>query len=464
MIYGVAGALSKGISIVLTPLYTRMLSVSQFGMLDIALNTLNGLAVVGGLQSESSLARDYFEGTEKERRILAGAVTIVTFVSCAIVTVAYIACALFGKDNPNISPSAVVSVGLCVLPSQALALKQLEVRLSGNPKLFSAISVADVTLSGALGVALIRLLKDPVQAVLSGNIIAKLLCLLLLYYKGYYSAGLALRHHTWDVYKKILTYCIPLLPATVLSWSLVAGHRQLLAYDGNTFDLAMTAMSFKVAGLLGLLTVAFRNAWEPISLKAAVEEDNPSAYYRDALRRYALVSGVLINLVILASPILTLILGSETFLPSVGITPFLVSGQILIGAVGVVGIGITLARKNGALVWVNALGVIVMLLTYVLLSGLPRSQSGALAYFGGVAVISVAITQFANHLGVVKFQSNVMMSLIIILAGTSGAISYINPWKTPNASLSAGLSDWALWAIPVTITSTSIVLAAFRKR
>src|SRR5438067_2048959 len=66
MIYGLAGATSRLIGLLLVPLYTRVFNPSQYGLLDILLTTSAVLVLLSGLQVESGVGRSYYEARQQE--------------------------------------------------------------------------------------------------------------------------------------------------------------------------------------------------------------------------------------------------------------------------------------------------------------------------------------------------------------------------------------------------------------
>src|SRR5579864_5315071 len=60
-IYGLSGAASRLAAVVLVPLYTRTLPVTDYGQLELLLAIHALIVIFAGMQIESAVARDYFD-------------------------------------------------------------------------------------------------------------------------------------------------------------------------------------------------------------------------------------------------------------------------------------------------------------------------------------------------------------------------------------------------------------------
>jgi O-antigen/teichoic acid export membrane protein len=70
IIYGFSQASSAVITLLLLPIYARVLSISEFGVLDLIIALTALIPLISGLQSDSSVARYYYEVEGRDRRVL----------------------------------------------------------------------------------------------------------------------------------------------------------------------------------------------------------------------------------------------------------------------------------------------------------------------------------------------------------------------------------------------------------
>ena len=68
IVYGLGGMLLKSISILLVPIYTRVLSTSEYGILSSVNITAQLLAIFMGLSLSASLIRFHFDQTDPVAR------------------------------------------------------------------------------------------------------------------------------------------------------------------------------------------------------------------------------------------------------------------------------------------------------------------------------------------------------------------------------------------------------------
>lgn len=105
LIYGLASACSKFISVLLLPIYTTIFSVEEYGEIDLIQSVILIITIFGILQLETSLQRYYYEFEGKERKKMISTILwSVTLLSALLVVVfclfaGWISVLLFRTDH-----------------------------------------------------------------------------------------------------------------------------------------------------------------------------------------------------------------------------------------------------------------------------------------------------------------------------------------------------------------------------
>src|SRR5690242_16849799 len=82
LIYGLASGLSKSLTILLVPIYTKLFTTTEYAVIDLITSLFFLIAVIALLQLESALSRYYYEVDSKALKFYIGSTLVfVTLVS-----------------------------------------------------------------------------------------------------------------------------------------------------------------------------------------------------------------------------------------------------------------------------------------------------------------------------------------------------------------------------------------------
>ncbi len=421
LIYGVGGAASRLAAIFLVPLYTRTLPIEDYGQLEVLLAIYMGATLLIGLQSESAIARDYYEtNSPDERRALYWnglAISVAGFIGFAALTGL---AALAG-----LIPQAVSAYLPWLLPmalaAQVLGIQLVILRFAAKPVAFAFLSFLDLCLSALLSAAFILTLDLGITGALAGILAAKAITSLLAW-----PATFALRRGWFsrETVQRMLAYAIPTMPSVLMNWLQTTGSRVLLALFFSLAAVGLVGIAIKVAALYGFLTYSFRLAWEPYSFeKLSTVEDDPAVYDR-AFQWYLLIMFPAAVAATALSPLILSILAPPSYSQAARLAGFFIMGQFWVGALTIFGIGIHGARVTALLTVVYGAGAALFFAILALLAG-PLGPTAAAIAAVSSAILSalVAVYFSARHFNV-RFGKTALL-LAIIASTTFPAVSYV---------------------------------------
>lgn len=437
LIYGMSGAASRLAAILLVPLYTRTLSVRDFGQLEVLLAIYAIAVLLVGLQSESALARDYHQAAREgtQRQLIWGSLAMTAAGSIAILAVV-LPLAWLGALHADLTGALPWLLGM-TLPAQLLGIQLVLLRFAGSPVRFALLSFLDLGLSALFSFLLIVLLGWGVPGALAGIAISKALCVALAWPITFRRPQVPSR----ALLRQMLAYALPTMPSVLLNWAQTNGNRILLAIFMTLSDVALAGIAIKVAALYGFLTYSFRLAWEPYSFeKLAAVESDPSVFNR-ALEWYVLGMFFAAGFATLASPFLVSVLAPSAYRGAVELSGYFIIGQFWIGAISILCIGIHGARRTSLLTHVYGAGAVVNILVLAGLSSFVGVIAAAWGFMVS-AMLSALLaaryskmhfrTQFSGRLIFVSLIATATFALLaqfIFSAGfssfASGVISYL---------------------------------------
>lgn len=406
VIYGISGAASRLAAILLVPLYTRTLSVRDYGQLEVLLAIYLLAVLLVGMQSESALARDYNEAAKAgtQRQLIWGSL-VMTAAGTATLLALVLPLAGLGLLPGDVSGNLALLIAMTI-PAQLLGIQLVLLRFAGAPVRFALLSFADLGLSALFSFLLIVWQGWGVSGALAGIALGKTLCVALAWPMTFRFPPRTAPPRA--LLRQMAAYALPTMPSVLLNWAQTNGNRILLAIFLTLSDVAMAGIAIKVAALYGFLTYSFRLAWEPYSFEKLSELEADPGIYNRAFQWYAIGMFLAAGLATLVSPLLVSILAPPAYRGAAEFSGYFIIGQFWVGAISILCIGIHGARRTSLLTHVYGAGAIVNMILLAVLS----SSAGVVAAAWGFMISSMLSALLAARYSEAHFRTGFSGRLI----------------------------------------------------
>ena len=417
LIYGIGSAVSRLAAILLVPLYTRSLSITEFGQLELLLGLYTLATLLVGLQSESALARDYFDAKAKgvAPRLAWGAL-LISLGGSVLLLLALLAFCALNWPPEDVAPFAPLLLAMAV-SSQLLGIQFVLLRFASAAFLFAFLSFLDLALSALFSFGLVVVFDLGPAGALAGILAAKISCVLIAWPYAFTIRSGA--KPSRRLVGRMLAYGVPAMPAVLLNWFQTNGSRVLLALFMTFRDLAVAGVAMKVAALYMIVVYSFRLAWEPYSFaRLDAVRDDPDIFNR-ALHWYVLTMFLLTGCTMLVSPLLVSILAPPAYADALGLAGYFVMSQFWIGASAILSIGIHGARIPSRLNYVFGAGALVNLLLLALFVDLLGVTAAAVGAMAG-AIVSAWLSYYFSER---HFRTGFRLRLMIAASVTTAMFS-----------------------------------------
>ncbi|MGH2346269.1 MAG: lipopolysaccharide biosynthesis protein [Chloroflexota bacterium] len=361
LVYGLSGALTKIVGLVIVPILLRIFTPADYAVLDLvtAFTTIIGGVLLLG--ADSAVAYYFYrQATEENKRTLLSTWMYFQFV---LNSVAGLALFLLAEPLAQmvIGPAAHGKIYLqltaVVFPLSSSFAFGLEVlRLEMRPRRYLLLSAIQVVIGFVLTLLIVVALHKGLTGVYVTSALTNVAAFLVTIWAV---GGRLLPRFSTHHLRSILSFGVPLVPISLASWAIAQSSRFFIKAHAGNADVGLYSAGNKVAQIMLLVVTAFGLAWAPFAYSIADEPDAKRTYAR-VLTYYVAVLGWLALALSLFAP-LVLEVGKPAYLRGYQVVPFLAMSYLVNGAYYIVAMGTNLSKKTIHLSWITILAGIVTL-------------------------------------------------------------------------------------------------------
>lgn len=378
-IYGVGGIISRFVGIITAPIYTRILSMEDYGLLDLTMSISAIFIIFSTMEMHSGYSRSYYEAKNVNKlKRLRGSVMLFFICTYFIMLTAFYF--LYDALNQWITifdMQLLVPVIIQLLPTMIITLTLITIQFEKKPLLYSVIAIGNMLLTAGGGIFSVIFLDMGLQGILWSNaIVGIVVCFLLFAFLAKYTGF----RFSVTYLKGMAFYSIPIVPAVLGTWLNNSIGRFFIAGTLSIGMLGVYSIASKVCLLIILTIGAFKQTWAPRANEFfTIKGSEPR--FATALNYYLLGFSFLVVIAVSLSPLMVRILAPAEYYPAVGVIGILAVGYFWDGAKNVLGAGNNWARKTYHNSFASLTGgVINITIIYLLIEA------------GGIVTVAAAFT------------------------------------------------------------------------
>lgn len=419
--YGMMGVVSRSVGLLLLPVFTRILSVGEYGTIDI-IATFTGLVSTSFvLSTPSSLTRYYHD---RRASVDSQYITLMLFVLSVCIVGFLIVfgfrtriALLISNDSTICSYVVLGAASGCVgalnrLPDSLLRMQKKIVS-------YNVINICDtVTYAGGALFAVI-VLKSGLMGVFLSQLFGYSLHLLI----GLYLTRPFLRGPFSVAFlRQALKFSIPMFPAVFVTWANQQVSRIILLTTLGVAGVGLFGAAARISALVVLLVTVFQQSWGPFSMEMINHHERNDVYER-SLQYYAGIFAILgITLTALSPNVVSLLLPLQYYRAYVMI-PWLVGASVVHGAGNIACLGSSISEKtliNSVASWsglaVNVLLSVILIRHFGIVGAAIGTFSAELVY---IALLWRNTAKYSN----LRFDaSGIIKTLVVYCLVSAGVI------------------------------------------
>lgn len=417
LIYSISSFLTKGLSFLLIPLYTRVLTPTDYGSLDLFLVFANIVALTISLEINQAVSRFFVTEDDQKRKVVYSSTALWFTFFCY--TTFLLPCTLFSK---NISfwilgrqgLESAFQLGLVYIWVMGIFhLLQNQFRWEFRPIHYACCSILHASVTATIAVWFTWFENLGLDGLLLGMITGGIaaisygFCFLRKSYK--------LRFE-YTYLKKMLSYSWPLVPSGIAVWVSTYIDRMMINSFLTVEDVGLYGVGFRLASVVGLMLIGFKGALTPLVISHHKEMETPKKLEK-IFRGFLALSLFMYVAVALFAYDLIRLLADDSFHAGAQVVVFLIPA-ILLSKMYIFAPGISIAKKTKLLFWTNTFGAFVnIVLNYVLIPTLGI-KGAALATMTGYFCVFVAFMAFSQRFYYVPHNWKLILALSSIAAVT----------------------------------------------
>jgi len=348
VVYGLAGIISRFISVFLVPIYTRLFTPQDYGVLSLVASSIGVVSTLVVLGLDNSAHRWFWDTEDNlDRRR-----TISSWASCQLVVATLAGLAIFAAAGP---------------------LGRLIVDRPDAPLYFriSAFTLP-LTVLGTIVTGWFRMQRRPWSTTfyaLGTNLLTVLLTLVFVVWLRWRLAGvyyaqviglavgsiaaafllkdwIAPRFADLARLRQMLRYSLPLIPAGIAYWVVGFADRYFVQAYKTTAEVGLYSVGSSLAAGVALATGAFQQAWGPFAFSIHGQADARETYATIFLY-YLWAAGAMSAALSLFAPEILRVLTTSQYAGAATVVGILALSYVMIGLTYIAATGPALAKRTG---------------------------------------------------------------------------------------------------------------------
>ena len=318
--YTVSNFLLQGIAFITTPIFTRLLTKSDFGSFSNYTAWLSIVAIVCTLELKSSVSRAYYDFTGDFDGYLSSITFLGTFVTAGFYIIVLLFRGFFEKLL-GMDMFYINIMFLNVLFAPALEILQAKHRIQLKYKAFVAVSVVTSLSSTLLSVLLVTKLENR----LFGRIVGQALPLIIAYVIAFILVTVKGRTvYNKEYWKYAVCFSAPIVPHLLSNTLLGSSDKVMITSMAGSEANAVYSLAYSCGMIISVLFTSMNQAWVPWLFEKLHMGDQGTVNRVSKL--YMAVFMIMLEGAVLLAPELMLIMGGRSYEEATVLVPPIMLG------------------------------------------------------------------------------------------------------------------------------------------
>lgn len=420
LIYGIGMVLTRAASFIMLPIYTRLLTTADYGLLQMLDMTVDVISLLVSAGCVLGVMRFYFKASDDKGRqaIISTAFVLQVGLNLLGTLLLFAIAVPVWKHALNGAGTAwYVRIAAANFTLGALSVVPLlYMQIQGRVMMYTITSLSKLLLQLSLNIVFLVILRKGPGGILLSTMIANIIVgcastLWLLRVNGF--------RFTRSAATDLRRFGIPYQFATAGNFVLVFGDRFFLQPTHGLAAVGIYSFAYQFGFLMYNLGIGpYSQAWVPqrYEIAAMPAEERDRAYNSGFFYLSLIAITVAVGIAIFAHPTLRIMSRSE-FLPAADLVPIILAAYVIQGWGETAQFGINVSEKTQYSTYAVWISVVVVVLLYILL--IPRfgGLGAAIATVAGFSLRTALFFLFAQRLWPVNYTWAPHVKLAVLASG-----------------------------------------------
>jgi O-antigen/teichoic acid export membrane protein len=455
VVYGVGIVLTKAVSVLMLPIYTRWLTPSDYGVLQLITMTFEIVTILAGSRLALGVYHFYHRESHEEgrREVLSTAFLLlaVTYSATAVATTIAapsIARVVFGEVAPyatfiRLAAVTMVFEGLILVPT---ALLQLQDR----SKLFVVATLSRLGLHVVCNLIFLIPLGLGVLGVLLSGLISSAMLAGFLSVWLLRSVGARMGSQT---VRSFLRFGLPLVVMNVAAFIATFGDRFFLNRAADTTAVGLYGLAYQFGFLVSAIGFGpFRRMWDPQRFAVAKRDDRDAIFSRVFIYLNIYLLTVALGASLFAGDALR-IMATPDFQGAAVFVPVLAAAYVIQSWAAYLNLGIYITERTERFAVANWAAAIVALLGYIFLIPLLLAWGAVLATLASMMTLCAFTYVYSQRLWRVEYEWAPVVwltAVALVVGGVSALLPTMRLWLSIVAHGALLVAFGVLvWTLPI---------------
>lgn len=401
---------SKTISFFMLPLYTRYLSTSDYGQIDVFQTTITLLIPIVTLQALEAVFR--FSVDIKDKDTASKVITNGIFLSIIGVFITLLLFPIFNSIKPFSSYTYLFYLIMFLTAIEGV-IRQF-VRGMDKINLYVCVDIAHTVSFVIFNIIFLIKLRLGINGYFISIVLAYFVstCLLIIFSNIF--QYIAFRAFNKSFLKTMLLYSIPLIPNGLMWWIINVSDRYMLTYFLGFDATGLYSVSSKFPSMITMINSIFFMAWQLSAMKE-YGKTGYSQFYGNIFSVLSTFLFIIIAFILLMLKPFMNILVAEAFFESWKYVPFLLVGAIFHAFSSFFGTNYTASKKTIGAFTTTVVGAVINILINLIL--IPKWGIQAAAFSTMMAYFITWLFRIFHTKKLLDFKLdkiNIFISTIVI--------------------------------------------------
>ncbi len=430
LVYGLAGTVSRFITIFLVPLYTRVLTPADYGVMSLIRNATTLFAALASLSLDTATQRFYWDKKDEVDRKSVFACWTWTWLGLTLVGAFLLAIfadifalKVVGRDDA----SRPLRLAAFTMPLNVLGVIYINrLRILRRPWAVMRFAIITSLMTIILSALFVLVLRWGIEGVFLSSFLVSLGTTLVVstYIREWIHPG----YFDWKELKAMLQFSVPLIPVLVSWWAIDVIDRYFLQAYTTTAQVGLYEIGYSIAAAVALGTMAFQQAWTPFALSL---QDKPEArdIYASALVAYTFVGCIACVGATLFAPEVLRLLTTNAYYGASSVVACLAFSYFLTGSGYIATIGLAITKQTISMGTAAVAGATVNIALNFLLIPRYGKDGAAVSTLIAFAVVQVYLFYRAQQAYPVPYRFGTCL-IIILFAAAMIRIGYSTTFES----------------------------------